>query len=318
MRLKNDSAKLNFWQRVGLESMWILCKFISVLPYFVQYYIVQELIYFVVFHCIRYRRKLVTKNLRDSFPEMSDAEIATIRRKFYRNLAEVMVNTVVMARMSKEECMRRMVFTNNDEIIAILGDRNCIAMTSHLGCWEYYGFWGMWLPNHILVAVYHKIHNEIINELYKRLRDHERELPVASYDSLRFFIRNSKGYEGKRLALGLISDQNPPRLPDSHWYRFLNRDTLFFEGSEQLATKFGIPVFYVRQRKVRRGYYEASMEMIYDGVEQIAQYEMTERYVRLLEEDIKACPEMWVWSHRRWKHRPDGKYRPIMRPNRKL
>ena len=318
MRLKNDSAKLNFWQRVGLESMWILCKFISVLPYFVQYYIVQELIYFVVFHCIRYRRKLVTKNLRDSFPEMSGAEIATIRRKFYRNLAEVMVNTVVMARMSKEECMRRMVFTNNDEIIAILGDRNCIAMTSHLGCWEYYGFWGMWLPNHILVAVYHKIHNEIINELYKRLRDHERELPVASYDSLRFFIRNSKGYEGKRLALGLISDQNPPRLPDSHWYRFLNRDTLFFEGSEQLATKFGIPVFYVRQRKVRRGYYEASMEMIYDGVEQIAQYEMTERYVRLLEEDIKACPEMWVWSHRRWKHRPDGKYRPIMRPNRKL
>ena len=318
MRLKNDSAKLNFWQRVGLESMWILCKFISVLPYFVQYYIVQELIYFVVFHCIRYRRKLVTKNLRDSFPEMSDAEIATIRRKFYRNLAEVMVNTVVMARMSKEECMRRMVFTNYDEIIAILGDRNCIAMTSHLGCWEYYGFWGMWLPNHILVAVYHKIHNEIINELYKRLRDHERELPVASYDSLRFFIRNSKGYEGKRLALGLISDQNPPRLPDSHWYRFLNRDTLFFEGSEQLATKFGMPVFYVRQRKVRRGYYEASMEMIYDGVEQIAQYEMTERYVRLLEEDIKACPEMWVWSHRRWKHRPDGKYRPIMRPNRKL
>ena len=318
MRLKNDSVNLSFWQKAGLESMWILCKFISVMPYFVQYYIIEEIIYFVVFHCVRYRRKLVTKNLKESFPEKSDKEIATIRRKFYRNLAEVIVNTVVMARMDEEECKRRMVFTNNDEIVAILGDRNCIAMTSHLGCWEYYGFWGMWLPDHILVAVYHKIHNEVINELYKRLRDHESELPVASYDSLRFFIRNREGYEGKRLALGLISDQNPPRLPDSHWYRFLNHDTLFFEGSEQLATKFGMPVFYVRQRKVRRGYYEASMEMIYDGVEQIAQYEMTERYVRLLEEDIKACPEMWVWSHRRWKHRPDGKYRPIMRPNRKL
>lgn len=318
MRLKNDSVNLSFWQKAGLESMWILCKFISVMPYFVQYYIIEEIIYFVVFHCVRYRRKLVTKNLKESFPEKSDKEIATIRRKFYRNLAEVIVNTVVMARMDEEECKRRMVFTNNDEIVAILGDRNCIAMTSHLGCWEYYGFWGMWLPDHILVAVYHKIHNEVINELYKRLRDHESELPVASYDSLRFFIRNREGYEGKRLALGLISDQNPPRLPDSHWYRFLNHDTLFFEGSEQLATKFGMPVFYVRQRKVRRGYYEANMEMIYDGEEQIEQHEMTERYVRLLEDDIKACPEMWVWSHRRWKHRPDGKYRPIMRPNRKL
>lgn len=318
MRLKNDSVNLSFWQKVGLECMWILCKFISIMPYFVQYYIIEELIYFVVYYCVRYRRKLVTKNLKDSFPEKSDKEIAIIRRKFYRNLAEVIVNTVVMARMDEAECKRRMVFTNNDEIVKILGDRNCIAMTSHLGCWEYYGFWGMWLPNHILVAVYHKIHNEIINELYKRLRDHERELPVASYDSLRFFIRNREGYEGKRLAFGLISDQNPPRLPDSHWYRFLNRDTLFFEGGEQLATKFGVPVFYVRQHKVRRGYYEASMEMIYDGVEQVEQYEITERYVRLLEEDIKACPEMWVWSHRRWKHRPDGKYRPIMRPNRKL
>ena len=318
MRLENDKVKLSFWQRIGLEMMWAICIFISIMPHFVQYYIIQEIIYFVVFHCVRYRRKLVTKNLRDSFPEKSDAELAVIRRNFYRNLAEVIVDTVVMARMSEEECRRRMVFTNNDEVVNFVGDRNFIAMTSHYGCWEYFGFWGMWLPNHIIVAVYHKIHNEIFNELYKRLRDNEGELPVASYDSLRFFIRNQKGYQGKRLALGLISDQNPPRLPDSHWYRFLNHDTLFFEGGEQLAIKFGIPIFYVNQRKVRRGYYEAHMTMIYNGVEEVAPHEITERYVRILEEDIKQNPDMWVWSHRRWKHRPDGKYRPIMRPNRKL
>lgn len=318
MRLNNDNVKLNFWQKIGLESLWVLCRFIAILPYFVQHYIIQEFIYFVIYHCVRYRRKLVIKNLRGSFPEKSDKEIAVISRKFYRNLAEVIVDTVVMARMSEKECRKRMVFTNNDEVVNFVGDRNFIAMTSHMGCWEFFGFWGMWLPNHILVAVYHKLHNEVFNELYKRLRDQEGELPVASYDSLRFFIRNNKGYEGKRLALGLISDQNPPRLPDSHWYRFLNRDTLFFEGSEQLALKFGIPIFYLRQRKVRRGYYEATMEMIYDGVEQVNQYEITERYVRMLEKDIQECPEMWVWSHRRWKHTPEGKYRPIMRPNRKL
>lgn len=298
--------------------MWYICKFISILPYFVQYYLIQELAYFVIYYCVRYRRKLVTDNLKGSFPDKSDKEIAQIRRKFYRNLAEMIINTLVMARMSEEECKRRMVFTNNDEIREILGERNCIAMTSHLGCWEYYGFWGMWLPNHILVAVYHKIHNEIINELYKRLRDHESELPVASYDSLRFFIRNREGYEGQHLALGLISDQNPPRLPDSHWYRFLNRDTIFFEGGEQLAMKFNVPIFYVSQRKVRRGYYEARMEMIYDGNESVEPHEITERYVRLLEQDIIATPEAWMWSHRRWKHRPDGQYRPVMRPNRKL
>lgn len=318
MRLESDKVKLNFWQRVGLEILWGLCRFIAIMPHFVQYYIVQELIYFVIFYCVRYRCKVVTQNLVESFPEKSYEEIKSIRRKFYRNLAEVIVDTVVMAGMSKEECMRRMVFTNNEEIKALIGDRNCIAMTSHLGSWEYYGFWGMWLPEHTVVAVYHKIHNEIFNELFKRLRDKDSELPVASYDSLRFFIRNQKGYQGKHLALGLISDQNPPRLPDSHWYSFLGRDTLFFEGSEQLALKFGIPVLYFSQRKVRRGYYEAHIEMIYDGVEKVEQYEITERYVRKLEDEIRQRPELWVWSHRRWKHRPDGKYRPIMRPNRKL
>lgn len=318
MRLKSDKVELGFWQRVALELLWILCKFVAILPYFVQYRILLKFVYFVLYYCVRYRRKLVVKNLKESFPEKSDKELKIIERNYYHNLAEIMIDTVVMARMDREECMRRMVFTNSDEMSAIVGDRNCITMTSHLGCWEYYGFWGMWLPNHILVAVYHKLHSEVFDELYKRLRDHERELPVASYDSLRFFIRNREGYEGKRLALGLISDQNPPRLPDSHWYRFLNHDTLFFEGGEQLAMKFNIPVLYVRQRKVRRGYYEAEMEVIYDGVEEVAPHEITERYVRLLEQDICECPDMWIWSHRRWKHRRDGQYRPIIRPNRKL
>ena len=111
MRLKSDSVKLNFWQKVGLESMWVLCKGISILPYVVQYYVIQELVYFIVYHCVRYRRKLVNQNLRNSFPEKSDAEIAVIRRKFYRNLAEVIINTLVMARMDEAECKRRMVFT---------------------------------------------------------------------------------------------------------------------------------------------------------------------------------------------------------------
>ena len=318
MRLKSDSVNLGFWQRVALELLWILCKFVAIMPYFVQYRIILKFVYFVLYYCVRYRRQLVVNNLEESFPEKSAKELKAIEYDYYHNLAEVMINTVIMARMDEAECRRRMVFTNSDEVSAIVGDRNCIAMTSHIGCWEYYGFWGMWLPNHILVAVYHKIHNEVFNELYKRLRDHERELPVPSYDSLRFFIRNREGYEGKRLALGLISDQNPPRLPDSHWYRFLNHDTLFFEGGEQLALKFNLPIFYVSQRRVRRGYYEAHMEMIYDGVEQVAPHEITERYVRLLERDIQNNPAMWIWSHRRWKHRPDGKYRPIIRPNRKL
>lgn len=312
MRNKSDNIQLEGWQKVQLEILWGLCRCIAILPYWFHYYILQRLVYCVL-RCLRYRYKTITANLRNSFPDKSKAEIREIRHRFYSNLAEMFVNTVVMARMSKEECRRRLFFENNDAVKDIVADGACVTLTSHLGCWEFYGFWGMWLPNHVLVAVYHKIHNPVIDELYRRLRDHDCELPVAAHESLRFFMRYRNGYEGRHLVMGLISDQNPPRYSDSHWFRFLNQDTIFFEGGEQIALKYKLPVFYVTQHKIRRGYYRAEFKLIYDGREELAPHEITERYVRLLERDIQDRPEMWMWSHRRWKHRRDGDYQPVSR-----
>lgn len=312
MRNSADITQLTWWQKVRLEIMWCLCRFIAVLPYWFQYYVLQEFIYLIL-RCLRYRFKVITENLRNSFPDKSDREIRKIRKHFYSNLAEMIVNTVVQARMSDEECRRRLIFEDNDNVRKMFGDGSCITLTSHLGCWEFYGFWGMWLPNHLLVAVYHKIHNPVVDELCKRLRDHSCEMPVPAHESLRFFMRYRNGYEGRHLVMGLISDQNPPRYSDSHWFRFLNRDTIFFEGGEQIARKYKLPVFYVAQHKIKRGYYRAVFTLIYDGCEEIEPHMVTERYVRLLEQDITDRPEMWMWSHRRWKHRQDDGWGPVSR-----
>ena len=105
--------------------------------------------------------------------------------------------------------------------------------------------------------------------------------------------------------MGLIADQNPPRRPDSHWFRFLNQDTIFFDGGEKLALKCRLPVYFVRLERRRRGCYEMSFVPIYDGEEPVGPNEITERYVRLLEAEIRRCPELWIWSHKRWKHKRD-------------
>lgn len=312
MRNNTDNTQLNGWQKVRLEILWSLCRLIAVMPYWFQYYLLQGFICCIL-RCLRYRYATITANLRNSFPEKDDREIALIRKRFYSNLAEMIVNTIVQARMDDEECRRRICFEKNDEVLQIVAERSCVTLTSHLGCWEFYGFWGMWLPNHLLVAVYHKIHNPVIDELYKRLRDHSCELPVAAHESLRFFMRYRNGYEGRHLVMGLISDQNPPRYSDSHWFRFLNQDTIFFEGGEQIALKYKLPVYYVTQYKIKRGYYSARFTLIYDGEEQLEPHEITERYVRLLEKDIKERPEMWMWSHKRWKHRRGENYQPVSR-----
>ena len=92
-------------------------------------------------------------------------------------------------------------------------------------------------------------------------------------------------------------------LYHSHWFRFLNQDTIFFDGGEKLALRCNLPGYFVRMERLQRGRYQMSFEPIYDGVEEVAQYEITERYVRRLEAMIREHPELWMWSHRRWKHK---------------
>ena len=142
--------------------------------------------------------------------------------------------------------------------------------------------------------------------LYQRLRNGDYATTVSMKESLRFYLRNrDKGILGKNLVMGLIADQNPPRRPDSHWFRFLNQDTIFFDGGEKLALRCHLPVYFVKMDRLSRGRYEMSFEPIYDGEEEVAEHEITERYVRLLESEIRRRPELWIWSHRRWKHKRD-------------
>lgn len=138
---------------------------------------------------------------------------------------------------------------------------------------------------------------------YQRLRNYENSTTVAMKECLRFYLRNrEKGIDGKNLVMGLIADHDRAR-PDSHWFRFLNQDTIFFDGGEKLALRCHLPVYFVRMKRLRRGRYEMSFDLLYDGEEAVEPNEITERYVRRLEAEIVAQPELWIWSHRRWKHK---------------
>lgn len=242
-------AKLTVLQRIGLACLWHGARLFALLPYWFKYYAVENLLYFLLFRCIRYRRRVVTTNLRNSFPEKSEAELRTIRRRFYRTLAEMIVDTIDLARIDERKVRRLLEIDDYEGHARATQGRDWIAMMAHFGCWEYCSYWGFYDPSHKVVAVYH------------------------------------------------------PLRPDSRWFRFLNQDTIFFDGGEKLALRCGLPVYFVRMERLRRGRYRMSFELIYDGEEQVAPYEITERYVRRLESMIRERPELWIWSHRRWKRK---------------
>ena len=291
-------------QRIGLESLWLGARVFAAMPYWFKYYVVENLIFVLLRYCLRYRMKVVKTNLRNSFPEKDERELAVIRRRFYRTLAEIFVDTINLAGLTPEKGRSLLTVKGLEEQKERVGGRDWIAMTAHFGCWEYCSFWGLYDPTQIVVAVYHPLRSRIVEAFYQRLRNGDYATTVAMKESLRFYLRNrAGGIGGRNLVMGLIADQNPPRRPDSRWFRFLNQDTIFFDGGEKLALRCQLPVYFVKMERLRRGRYEMSFELIYDGKEEVAEYEITQRYVRTLEAEIRRRPELWMWSHRRWKHK---------------
>jgi len=306
MDVKTAEKELSPAQRIGLEILWGGARLFAMMPYWFKYYIVENLLFFLLYYVLRYRRKVVWMNLRNSFPEKSDAELWVIRRKFFRTLSEIFVDTVDMARMNPEKARTVLTVEGLDDHVRRVHGRDWIAMTAHFGCWEYCSYWGLYEESQVVVAVYHPLRSRVMECLYRRLRNSAYATTVAMKESLRFYLRHRDGgFEGKNMVMGLIADQNPPRRPDSHWFRFLNQDSIFYDGGEKLALKCRLPVYFVKMERVQRGRYRMSFDLLYDGEEPVAPNEITERYVRRLEQVICERPELWMWSHRRWKHFKD-------------
>ncbi|MDE6710904.1 MAG: lysophospholipid acyltransferase family protein [Alistipes sp.] len=299
-----EKPELNVFQRLWLEILWGGMRLFAVLPYWFKYYFVENFLFFLLCYVLRYRRRVVQENLRNSFPEKSERERWIIRRRFYRTLAEIFIDTVDLARRSTSRARETLSIEGFEEQVQRVKGRDWIAMLAHFGCWEYCSYWGLFEPSQMIVAVYHPLRSPVMECLYQRLRNSFYATTVAMNDCVRFYLRHREtGVDGKNMVLGLIADQNPPRRPNSHWFRFLNQDSIFFDGGEKLARRFRLPVYFIRMERLQRGRYRMSFEQLYDGTEEIAENEITERYVRHLERMICERPELWMWSHRRWKHK---------------
>lgn len=293
--------KLTTAQRLAVEVMWIICRGFAMMPYCLRHYVLGPLCYFTLRHVMRYRRRVIMTNLRNSFPDKSERELKRICMRNYRNLTEQIINIISQSGASDEQLFGRIRFNNADEVLREVGGRNAIFMTAHFGSWEAGSTMSLVSRDHTFVAVYHKIENPVFEELMKRIRQHTNVKLVPMNSIIRYFIDHR---DSRPVIMGLISDQNPTYRINFHWYRFLNQWTVFYNGAELLARKYDLPVYYFSPRRIKAGVYEGDLIRIYDGAEQVADHVITERYIRLLEKDIMAAPEMWMWSHRRWKYTP--------------
>lgn len=273
-------------------------------------YLLSDCLFIPLYFVVRYRRRMVDKNLRACFAHKSDNELAAIRRRFYRNFTDYIVETIKLLHISDSEMKRRFTFSNLE---AMTGPMSCgqsvVAYFSHCGNWE-------WAPSVILhcpeqvaagdafCQIYRPLRNKAIDRLMLHVRGRFGAVSLPKATSLRSFI--SMRRSGTVSVTGFMSDQKPSHGDQTHVVEFLGRPTLVITGTEQLARRLGMRVVYWDMHKTARGHYHIDVVSMADNAADTAEFSLTDSYFRLLEETIKRNPSIWLWTHNRWKqHIPD-------------
>lgn len=304
--MSNKGDKYNnpaWYQRAAFESLWALCRMLGYSPRWFRYGVMQPILVGLL-RIVRYRRKTIIENLENSFPEKTSAELLAIMRGYYSILGEIIVNTLCLAGATPKRDMMTIQWDNAPQHIERNKGRDWIAMASHFGCWEYFPLWGWTDTECHFMAVYHTMKSVVFELFYRRLRKFSSNIAtVPMAQAVRHYIRNRSAE--RTTVLGLVSDQSPRLQADTKWFDFLNRKTAFVEGGERLAMKFGVPVYFPDIERLDAGRYYCSFVEIYDGKEQVEEGEITRRYAANLERMIRRSPELWMWSHKRWKHSPE-------------
>lgn len=277
-----------FWYTMSLLPMSLL-------------YVFSDCLYLLVGKVVKYRHKVIWKNLKDSFPEKDEAELQHIERGFYHYFCDYLVETIKLLNMSKRELRQRMVFTGIEEINELLEKGvSCAIYLGHYGNWELITSLPLWVSEKAQCCqVYHPLNNERFDKLFKSVREKHHALCIPMAETLRQVV----SYRQKKqpIVIGYIADQAPFWNNIHHWVDFLNHDTPVLTGSERIIKKTGQAVFYGDVSRVRRGYYRCDFKLITNESAKYKDWEITDKYFQLLEETIRRQPELYLWSHKRWK-----------------
>ena len=271
---------------------------IGILPFWLIY-LLSDFTAFTLYRIIKYRKKVVMSNLKKAFPNETDKDLKTIAKGFYKNLGDIMLETIKGFRISKKQLLKRWRILN-PEILNKYYDtgRDVINLASHYANWE----WGILASDmqiqHQAASIYMPMTNKYMDEWAHRKRE-RFGMQMISIKNTRDFFMSKKP---KPVSIILAADQNPTNMKKSIMAKFFGYDTPCLHGAEEYARAANIPIVYFDVQRVKRGYYTLEIIDMFSEPAQTNYGEITQAYMNMLEEIIRHKPQNYLWSHRRWKH----------------
>ena len=285
-------------------AIFSLIKIISHIP-FGMLYALSDILFYPFYFIIRYRRKMVRKNLTESFPNKSADEIMHIEKAFYHFFIDMILESCKLISITPEDIRRRMKFANIEIANKMLAEGKSVSVfLGHYGNWEWMSSIGLWLHKDAIKAqIYHKLRNKPMDKIMKKLRERMGNKCVEMYKTARF-IANATNTGNKPCIIGFIAEQTTKKREVKHFIQFLNHKTPVLTGTEKATKHYGFNAIFISTRRVKRGYYECEISSLHDNPKSLPDYELTNLYFRQLEHEIQQHPELYLWTHNRFKHTP--------------
>ena len=271
---------------------------ISWLP-FPLIYACAWLAYLLIYHVVRYRRDVVKENLRQSFPEKSDAELAVLGKKFYRRLTQVAFEIVRARRMTPADFRERAIIRNPELVLKYSKGftRSVIVLTIHQGNWEWMLHGATTAMSIPIDPVYKPLHNPVADKVIYDIRSQFGSRPLSMAQATRDILKRRNEF---RLFV-MVADQAPTRNERSYWTTFMNQEAAFYLGAESIAKLTQFPVLFAQCHRMRTGHYEIEFHEVAQPPYEKTSHHIVERYIELAEQCIRSEPDSWLWSNRRWK-----------------
>lgn len=287
-------------QFIAYILIYPLLWLISILP-FRLLYTLSDIIFVLLYYIIGYRKSTVAANLKLVFPEKSETERKQIKKKFYRHLCDMIFESIKSMTISEQEMKKRYKFTNVEVLQNIENqNRSTVLMCGHYGSWE----WIFILQTYVKskgYAVYKRLSNPYFDRLVKRIRAKYNSYLITTKETI-VTLKAAKE-RGELTINGFVSDQTPKPNRALHWNNFMGIKVPVHTGAEMLAKTLDMSVVFFGVKKIKRGYYETTFTVLADNPKEFKDYEITDAFLKLVEQQIYDAPEYYLWTHKRWKHR---------------
>ena len=290
-------------QFVFFILLYPLLWLISILP-FRLLYVLSDAIYPLIYYVLGYRKKTVRQNLAMALPHLSEKERLIIEKKSFRHLCDMFLEMIKTMTISKKEIEKRFVLTNIEVYHQLEKEGKSIAlMCAHYASYE----WVISMNHHITFngyAIYKRIRNKYFDKLVRDIRSKFKAYLITTKETKMVIEENIKN--GTLGVYGFASDQSPRPTENMYWYKFMGIETPIHIGAELLAKRYDMNVIYLKVKKVKRGYYEGTFEVLTTDIKSIPNFKLSEQFMDKVEQQILEAPEYYLWTHKRWKHKKEN------------